>query len=1203
MTSFIHLHTYSDYSLGKSSTKIQNLVDCCKKMNMPAIALTDNQNLFGSLEFAMECAKNGIQPISGIKLKINGHALILLAKSKKGFENLLLLSSDLYINKNATIIENHVTSLKLKHLLTNSEGLIALLGYQSEFGHLLNNTEDKNNESNATELLLTFKKYFHDDLFIEFHRYKNLRESQFERQAIKIAYDNNVPIVATNPVEYLSPNMHESHDALLCIANNKYIADINREYSDIDHYFKSESEMITLFHDLPEAIENTILIARKCHFMTEARKPLLPKFLETLKNEEDDIDTEDDISTSKESAINIDNENKLLRKNANFGLQKRFVEKNITDTNTHKEYIDRLNFELSVIEKMGFSGYFLIVSDFIKWSKLQNIPVGPGRGSGAGSLVAWCVEITNINPIQFDLLFERFLNPDRVSMPDFDIDFCQSRRDEVIDYVRNKYGNNRVAQIITFGKLQPRIVLRDVGRVLQMPYNLIDKLCKMVPNNPANPITLAEAIEIDKELKYMRDTDNDISKLLRISLQLEGVYRHASTHAAGIVIADRKITKLIPLYKIPESDIPIVQYNMKYAEAAGLTKFDFLGLKTLTVIQQVIDLIKSRHNITLNFSQMDFDDAKSYKMLSDGYTAGVFQFEGFGMREAMKNLKPDCINDLIALTSLYRPGPMNNISHYINRKHDLEKIESIHPKLNHLLEETYGIIIYQEQVIKIAQILAGYTLGEADLLRRAMGKKNKKEMEEQRSIFIKNAVKNNIEEAQAVGIFNLVEKFASYGFNKSHGAAYSVISYQTAYLKANYTIEFLVASINLDVDRPDKIHLFYIEAKKFNINIIKPCINTSDVYFTIYKYPYICNNDNVKDDIIDDNYNNDNDYYNNTNTTAKTKNQNAILYGLAGIKGAGLKIIENIVNDRKSNGQYTDIFTFLERTVKLGLNKRTFEALVKADVLNAIYPNSNELMNNINNLISYANKQYEANASRQISLFGLQNIKQDNMKILKKAKDWTFEEKIQSEYEALGFYLTHHPLEPYIDRLKKLNIVEATDIEIKAKKHPTLINVCGVILSNKIRSGKGGKFSFLQLSDMSGILDISIFNESMLFKHADILKVGGIIYCTVSIRKDDNGLRITIEEIHNIKNILKDIHNEYHIHIDNKIDFYTVTEILNDNVANPKDNSLAEKVSIKIIFNITNDEIIHFKFQHNIDLNILNNIKNTHKNIKIQKIN
>lgn len=826
---FINLRTHTTYSLCKGAIKIPDLVKKAVACNMAAVGISDCSNLFAALEFSATCKKSGIQPILGCEMlvdfAINDNKnlanldieqslakLPLIAKNEDGYKNLMYLVSYSYLNRQ-TGLSPHISFEILKQY---SKGLIALSGsVDGILGKLILSNQAKKLQEILANLTTTFAK---DDFYIELCRHNIKEENELEDKFIDIALKNSLPLVATNDIYFLEPEMYEAQDILTCVGEGKTFLDLNRKRNSKEQYFKTSEEMEELFSDIPEAIENTVNIAKKCHIMAFERPPTLPKF---------------------SNAENFD-ESEELKKQAKEGLISRLKSKFIIEEIAleqqkliEEEYFARIDFELSVIIKMNFSGYFLIVSDFIKWAKNNDIPVGPGRGSGAGSIVAWALQITDLDPIRFGLLFERFLNPDRVSMPDFDIDFCQSRRDEVIDYVQNKYGKEFVAQIITFGKLQARAVLKDVGRVLQMPYNQVDRICKLIPFNAIEAVTLEKAIEMDKDLQTAIKEDSQVNKLVNIGLKLEGLNRHASTHAAGVVIGDKPLHEICALYNDEGSSMPAVGYSMKYAESAGLVKFDFLGLKTLTTISETVKLIEKTRGIKIDISNIRLDDKETFEMLASGDSIGVFQIESSGMRSVLRQMKADKIEDIIALISLYRPGPMDNIPTYIRRKHGEEKIEYPHPLLENTLRETYGVIVYQEQVMEIAKVLAGYSLGAADLLRRAMGKKIKEEMEQQRAIFIEGAKKNGVPDKQAGEIFDLVDKFAGYGFNKSHAAAYALISYQTAYLKAHFLPEFLTASINLEIDNTDKINIFLQVARSHKIPVLPPSINDSEAYFSV----------------------------------------------------------------------------------------------------------------------------------------------------------------------------------------------------------------------------------------------------------------------------------------------------------------------------------------------------------------------------------
>ena len=825
---YIALRNHTTYSLCQGAIKIADLIDKAKALQMPALAIMDSQNLFGALEFSMACKKAGIQPILGCEMMIDFNLqdsknisnvdftenlckTPLIATSEEGYRNLMFLVSESYLKRQNGI----VPFINFELLKQKSKGIIALSGgSEGLLGKLLLQGQDKQ----AHKILLEIKEIFNTNFYIEITRHGTKNEELIEEKLLQLAFENNIPLVATNDVYFLTPDMHEAQDILSCIYEGHSLIEENRKKNSPEQYFKNYEQFLELFKDLPEAINNSINIAKKCHTMAFERPPTLPKF-----STEANFDEALELRNQSLEGLKMRLKNKFLIEEIDAETQQKI----------DKEYFERLEYELGIIIKMNFSGYFLIVSDFIKWAKNNEIPVGPGRGSGAGSIIAWSLQITDLDPIRFGLLFERFLNPERVSMPDFDIDFCQSRRDEVIDYVQKKYGTDYVAQIITFGKLQARAVLKDVGRVLQMPYSQVDRICKLIPFNAIEAVTLEKAIEMDKDLQQAIQDDPQINKLVSIALKLEGLNRHASTHAAGVVIGDRPLREICALYNDEGSTMPAVGYSMKYAESAGLVKFDFLGLKTLTTILETVKLVYKTRAIKIDIAHLKLDDKKTFEMLASGDSIGVFQIESSGMRSVLRQMRADKIEDIIALISLYRPGPMDNIPTYIRRKHGEEKISYPHPLLEAVLKETNGVIVYQEQVMEIAKILAGYSLGGADLLRRAMGKKIKEEMDQQRKIFVEGAKKNNVPEQQANEIFDLVDKFAGYGFNKSHAAAYAMISYQTAYLKAHFLPEFLTASINLEIDNTDKINIFLQVAKSHKIPVLAPDINQSQADFSI----------------------------------------------------------------------------------------------------------------------------------------------------------------------------------------------------------------------------------------------------------------------------------------------------------------------------------------------------------------------------------
>ncbi len=1061
---FIHLRVHSSYSLSEGAMAVKDIAERAAATQMPSVAITDSGNLFGSLEFSLAAAKTGVQPIIGCVVNIGREArlgkLVLLAQNEEGYKNLLKLVSKSYLNSFSV----DYPEIMLDDLAVSSSGLIALTGGAEG---VLATALISGDVAKAEEILLSLKKIFYGTLYVEVTRLGTEKEKKIEPGLLNLAYAHNIPLAATNDVHFATPEIYEAADILLCIADGKYQMDEDRRRISPEQYFKTANEMAELFADIPEAVENTVVIAKRCAVMAVERQPILPNF-----------PTSEGRSEAEE-----------LKIAAQEGLEKRLMD--IPEA-AKKPYRERLEYELNVIIGMNFPGYFLIVSDFIRWSKVNEIPVGPGRGSGAGSVAAWALLITDLDPLRFGLLFERFLNPDRVSMPDFDIDFCQEQRDKVINYVREKYGHDRVAQIITFGKLQARAVLRDVGRVLQMPYSQVDKICKMIPFNPIDPITLSKAIELDPLLKAERESNEEVRRLLDIGLKLEGLHRHASTHAAGIVIADRPLIEIVPLYYDPRSEIPAVQYSMKYAEAAGLVKFDFLGLKTLTVIHHALKAIEEQ-GIKIDIAKIPYDDLKTFALLAKGDTVGVFQVEGFGMRDALRKMRPDKIEDIIALISLYRPGPMENIPAYIARKHGLEKPDYIHPLLEETLKETFGVIIYQEQVMKIAQVLAGYSLGAADLLRRAMGKKNLAEMAAQREQFVSGAVKNGIDKNKAQHIFELVDKFAGYGFNKSHAAAYAIISYQTAYLKANYPVEFLVASMNLDIGDTDKLNIFRQEAVSHGIKILPPDINKSGARFSIEK---------------------------------DESGNKSIRYALGALKGVGIPAMELMMAERQKNGPFKDLFDFARRSDSKAVNKRQIESLAKCGAFDALNPNRRQVFDSANTLTRYNGVVKREESSNQVNLFGGGGTAvPETVPILPAALDWQEPERSLHDFEALGFYLSTHPLDAYKQELAKLKtstIRGLQDMEndapgAKGKK----VRIAGVVTATTHRAAAKKRFTYLQLSDPTGTIEISVFDDRLISEARDLIEGKKPLLINADCRKDEGGVRLIADSIRLLDGVLQ----------------------------------------------------------------------------------
>jgi len=1026
---FVHLHVHSSYSLLEGALPIAKLAKLASEDRQPALALTDTGNLFGALEFSEKMAEKGVQPIIGCALAIDfadeppvraGVApqplprMVLLAATEEGYRNLMTLTSRSFIES----ADSEEPRVQLEWLVEHAAGLIALTGGPS--GPIDRVIVDK--PDLAQQRLEKVQSIYGDRLYVELQRHNLTQERRAESPLIALADSLKLPIVATNEPFFASRDDYEAQDALLAIAEGRRIAETDRRQLSPEHYLKTQEEMAELFHDLPAAISATAEIAQRCSYRPTARKPILPNF--------------GDAGTDETAE---------LRKRAEEGLKGRLKAFGAAEGYSEQQYFERLDFELNVIGNMKYAGYFLIVADFIVWAKEQGIPVGPGRGSGAGSLVAYALTITDLDPIRFGLLFERFLNPERVSMPDFDIDFCQDRRDEVIRYVQERYGRDRVAQIITFGSLQARGVLRDVGRVLEMPYGQVDKLCKLVPVNPTNPVTLEKAIDGDPRLQQAAKEEPIIQRAFDIALKLEGLHRHASTHAAGIVIGDRPLGELIPLYRDPRSNMPVTQFNMKWVEVAGLVKFDFLGLKTLTVIRTATDLLKKR-DVVIDIDKIPLDDKKTYEMLARGETVGVFQVEGQGMRRALVDMKPDRFEDIIALVALYRPGPMANIPTYCFRKLGKEVPDYIHPKLEPVLKETFGVIVYQEQVMEAARVLAGYSLGEADLLRRAMGKKIKAEMAKQQDRFVRGAVEQGIEKNQAQTIFDLLAKFADYGFNKSHAAAYALVAYQTAYLKANFPVEFLAASMTLDMGNTDKLAEFRREAQRLKIHVEPPSVNKSGRDFDV--------------------------------------EGNTIFYSLAALKGVGAQAVDSIVAARGEK-PFKDLADFASRVDAKSVNKRMLESLAGSGAFDALEKNRARVFGGCEAILRHAQRSDEDRASGQSELFG--GASTASALRLPDAEPWLPAERLAKEFDAAGFYLSGHPLDDYANALKRLRVQSWAEFQLSARAGQGAGRLAATVVSRQERRTKtGSRMANIKMSDPTGYFEAVIFQEGLAQYQRDL---------------------------------------------------------------------------------------------------------------------
>ena len=1056
---FVHLHLHTSYSLREGALTIPKLAKLALADAMPALAITDTNNLFGALEFSEKLAKEGIQPITGLQLTIDfgdgalfgrdlarnaRGSVVLLVATEAGYTNLMRLASEAY-TRPASGDEPHIT---FDRLSGGTAGLILLTGGPN--GAIDRVLSANKPEAAADRLDRLTTEFGADHVYMELQRHGLPEERRLESQLVELAYGRKLRLVATNEPYFASTADHEAHDALICIAEGQVLGTPDRRQLSPEHRFRTRAEMVKLFADLPEATANTVEIARRCSYRPQTRKPILPNY------------------TSLEGTP-LDAE-AALRAEAAIGLAARLAAHGPAPGFDEQDYAARLAFELDVIADMKFPGYFLIVSDFIKWAKAQAIPVGPGRGSGAGSLVAYALTITDLDPMRFGLLFERFLNPERVSMPDFDIDFCQTRRDEVIQYVRSRYGRDRVAQIVTFGSFLARGVLRNVGRVLEMPLGQVDKLAKLVPQNPANPVTLAQAIEGEPRLQEAAETDQKVAKLLGISRTLEGLYSNASTHAAGIVIGDRPLHELVPLYKDPKSDMPATQFNMKWVEPAGLVKFDFLGLKTLTVLDTCIKLI-ARRGIVLDLSKIPLDDGPSYAMLGRGETVGVFQVESGGMRKALVEMKADRLEDIIALVALYRPGPMANIPVYCARKLGEEQPEYPHPKLEPVLKETFGVIIYQEQVMQAAQTLSGYSLGEADMLRRAMGKKIKAEMDAQRARFVDGAVERDIPRAKADEIFDLLAKFADYGFNKSHAAAYALISYQTAYLKANYPVEFLAASMTLDKANTDKLSEFRNEAQRLGLIVEPPSVNLSGVDFEV--------------------------------NAAKR----SIRYALSAVKGAGEGQVEAIVRAR-GDRRFASLGDFAARVNPREVNRKVLESLAAAGAFDELEPDRAKVFGGIETLMAVANRLHLDREGGQGAMFG--GADEVSVLHLPQGRPWPAAERLKREFDAVGFFLSGHPLDDYGRVLERLKVEKWSSFARDVRNGRSGGRLAATVLDrNERRTKSGNKIGIVDLSDPSGQYEAIMFQET-LNTYRDLFEKGNAVLLDVQASAEGDEVRVRI---------------------------------------------------------------------------------------------
>ena len=1020
---FVHLRLHTEYSLLEGAVRLKSLPKLCREAGMPAVAVTDTNNMFAALEFAVAAKGAGIQPIHGCQADLAYDPaapgerarppapLVLLAQSEAGYRNLMKLNSALYLDA-----DGQLPQVSVEEIEAHSDGLICLTGGpEGALGKLLQASQ----RPKAEALMGRLAAAFPDRLYVELQRHPGEggapteAERATERGFVEMAYGMGLPLVATNDVYFPDAEMYEAHDALICIAEGAYVdqQDPRRRLTP-QHYFKTPQEMAALFADLPEALENTVEIARRCAFAAETRDPILPRFAE------DEVEE--------------------LRRQAEAGLKDRLAV--IPHAAPVEEYEKRLEFELGIIEGMGFPGYFLIVADFIKWAKDHDIPVGPGRGSGAGSLVAYALTITDLDPLRYSLLFERFLNPERVSMPDFDIDFCMDRREEVIAYVQEKYGRDRVGQIITFGALLSKAAVRDVGRVLQMPYGQVDRLSKLIPVEGVKPVSIEKALAEEPRLREEAKAEEVVERLLTYGQQVEGLLRNASTHAAGVVIGDRPLDELVPLYQDPRSEMPATQFNMKWVEQAGLVKYDFLGLKTLTVIQNALDLLKER-GVEIDIGAIPLDDEATYKLYASARTVAVFQVESSGMMDALRRMKPTTIEDIVALVALYRPGPMENIPKYCEVKNGLSERESIHPLIDHILDETQGIIVYQEQVMQIAQEMAGYSLGGADLLRRAMGKKIQAAMDAERPKFLDGAAKNGVDGKTALEVWNLLDKFANYGFNKSHAAAYAVVSYQTAWLKATHPVEFMAGVMNCDLHLTDKLAVYAEEVRRgLEIGIVPPCVNRSEATFSVA--------------------------------------EGKVVYALGALKNVGVEAMRLVIEGRGEK-PFVTLFDVARRVDLKRIGKRPLEMLARAGAFDELDPNRRRVFDSLDALVNYSAAIHEQRASNQVSLFGEAGDDLPEPR-LSPVEDWLPNERLAEEHTAIGFYLSGHPLDDYMASLKRKNVKTLAELQEKAERDGAAIERVGVMVAGlqERKSGRGTRYFRMSISDPTGqVSGMALFPE------------------------------------------------------------------------------------------------------------------------------
>ena len=1128
---FVHFKIHSQFSICEGAIKIDNLKDHCKINKFKSLGICDTSNLSGALEFSETISKQGTQPIIGTQIIFNyknerGH-LTLIPKNESGYKKVIKLSSMSYLENDNTS-EPHCN---INELFRENSDFILMSG---TINGLIGKLFVKGYHSEIEEIYKKLSNNFKNNFYIEIQRHNDLNEKSFEKFNLNLSYKLDIPIIASHEVFYIDQSMHDAHEALICIREKTYVNEKNRlSYSD-QHYLKPDNEMKILFQDIPEALLNNYNLPFRINFRPLKSDPVLPN-----------------ISSNKDG-----NADTMLSNNSLNGLNQKFKfhfcnsNQNPVDHELYKDYKSRLDHELKIILEMNYSSYFLIVADYINWAKKNDIPVGPGRGSGAGSLVAWSLSITDVDPIKFNLIFERFLNPARISMPDFDIDFCEEKRDLVFNYLASKYKDS-VAHIITFGKLKARMVIRDVGRVLGLPYGFVDSIAKLIPFDPSRPQNLIECINSEPRLKKMIDDDNRVKKLINLSLKLEGLNRNVATHAAGVVIADKKLTETVPLYKDQSTNLllPSTQFDMYSAENAGLIKFDFLGLKTLTVINKTEKIIKKKVS-DFSIDKISYDDQNVFKTLSKGQTVGLFQLESSGMKDALVNMKPTHLEDIIALVALYRPGPMSNIPTYNECKNGNLEPDYIHPLLEEILKPTYGVIIYQEQIMQIAQKLSGFSAAEADILRKAIGKKKRVEVEKQKIRFVDGAVKNGIRKDVAAGIFLKIEPFAEYGFNKSHAAAYAIIAYQTAYLKTYFQNEFFAASMTMDISNQKKLGEFYEEIKRLGIKIIRPDINCCFADFRSFNSEFF--------------------------------------YALGAIKNVGFEAISNVVEERENNGKFKSIADFIRRVNPKDINKLQLEGLVKAGAFDSLNKNRASLLESIPNLIQKSKNFFDNKSLSQINLF--ENSEEKDLDILSKIDDWKFEDRLNKEFEAIGFFVSDHPLNQFSEIYNQYKILNFNEFFENKNLHEG--NVLATVLKvQEKKTSKGLSYAIIKFSDLKGVFELFIFSE-ILERNRSILVEGKSLFLSLikNIDKDKKNLRVNIRNINLINDLLNKPIEKIEIDLKNIEDFTNLSSYL------------MEQGNTEVCINyLTKDKNVKFVLENKrkVDLNTVKLLKNLNISLNI----